>query len=367
MRLFLLLVSIINLFFVSLSLAQSHKRHWHEGALRLDEFSTHDSISSHYKPIPVLIDYHLYKVKMGDTLVDKYQVYCYTHKENICLSTQENTSFNIRYQQLVFDIAELHKRKLQANLNQLIQHNIDQCIQNHNNEHQQTLNLFQNNLKTDSSQLSFWEKKIKDSLANSPLDPIPKFHKSKIGIGAMFGINSMMTSNTFSDFVSIKPGIVLAFEIGYKNLFFNYLYQNNNGIVNKYYEQKNEFTLLKGGNISYENHDILLGYQILKSKKWGISPIIGIGKCNFTIPKMFLQNKMVISSNNYEVGVNFEYKIVKNLRLIPGKIFKEKEYSTSSIRLQLYYKRQSAENILKGETFGVCLLMSDFVNLLRLK
>ena len=367
MRIFLLLVSIYNLFFSSLSFSQSLKRHWHEGALRFEEFSTHDSISINYKPLPVLIDYHLYKVKMGDTLVDKYQVYCYTHKENICFSLKENTSFNIRYQQLVFDIAELYKRKLQANLNQLIQHNIVECIHNHNNQHQQTLNLFHNDLKNDSSQLTTWEKKIKDSLTNTPLDPIPKFHKSKIGIGAMFGINSKVTSNTFSDFVSIKPGIVLAFEIGYKNLYFNYLYQNNNGIINKYYEQKNEFTLLKGGNISYENHDILLGCQILKSNKWGISPIIGIGKSNFIIPKMFLQNKMVISSNNYNVGLNFEYKIVKNLRLIPGKIFKEKECSTSSLKLRLMYKYNDNENILNGNSYSISLLVSDFANLIRYK
>jgi hypothetical protein len=116
--------------------------------------------------------------------------------------------------------------------------------------------------------------------------------------------------------------------------------------------------------VSYAVGDVTYGYTVFNKGKWKIIPFGGFCFTELNFDNLFLR----LSNFNFILGTTTDYKIAKNIQLVPNIISESREYSETSVRTRLYVTNASFYPDLKGLTVNLSVgvtLNGKFVEVFR--
>ena len=116
----LLIVILIELISTSGLIAQELKKEWADGKLTWEDFKEREgSGEQRVSELKYYLGYYSGKQKYGSTVILRNIALGYMDKNLSWINPEYKTEQHLRYNQVVFDIVEVHRRRLQLELDRI--------------------------------------------------------------------------------------------------------------------------------------------------------------------------------------------------------------------------------------------------------
>jgi len=348
--------------------AQDYKKEWADGKLIWEDF-TEKKIGQRFSELKYSLAYNTEKQKYDGTVVERIVAKGYIDKRLSWIDPEYKTEQYLRYNQIIFDIVEIHRRKLQVELDRVgsswgaegsFRFVYDLCvneIDRFNRESNSGHNL---------SAITFWEEKISDALTEYSAKSIPEFEKRSFGYALHAGFGAGSFTGSLGEHFSPTFNFMFGFDFAYKK---SILYLNGTlagAKVRKDYISDKNWYEKQIANVAII--DISYGYAFLDNKKLKLTPFVGLG-----ITELSGKNKDNIEDGlrfvDYNVifGLNADYKLRTKINLIPDPYMGIKEKVETSIRTRLYVTKADYTPDLKGYSINFTIGLCGFGNMIRVK
>jgi len=368
----ILIVVLIELVSTSGLIAQDFKKEWADGKLTWEDFKEREGGGGQQiSELKYYLGYNSGKQKYGDTVISRNIAHGYMDKNLSWINPKYKTEQHLRYNQIVFDIVEVHRRRLQLELDrissgfefqgkfQIIYHSCSNEIERFNREADGGNNL---------NSLVFWEQKLSDELNSYKKTHIPDFETRSFGYGMHAGFGTGFFTGTISEHFSPTFNFIFGFDFAYKKSIF-YLNGTLAGgkVRQDYVSDKNWY---KKQNANLAVIDVSYGYAFLDNRKFKLAPFAGLG-----ITELSGQNKdnkedgLSFVDYNVIFGINADYKLRTKINLLPNPFFGAavKEKVETSIRARLYVTRANLTSDLSGYSVNLTIGLCGFGNMIRVK
>lgn len=339
------------------SFSQTTERHWEEGELTWNDFQGEAFLSSpHTSELNTQFGYSTAKKKLNDTTLYTFETRNYITPEISWVKEEYKSEELLRYNQVLFNIMELHRRRLQRTL-----HRIDNLYMAE--EKYRTIfsaanyevKRFQNDTDfgTDLSALEYWDNRIRKELNATPYEVVPELKDRKFGYGINAGFGSGIFTSNLGEHFTPTFNFIFGFEFAYKNtlLFLNGTLAGNR-VKREFIE--NELAWSEDFKTHVAIIDVSLGQMILDNAKHKLTPFAGFGILEFTAANS-AEEFDIYRMVNYGLiyGVNYDFKFRKTVRLTPPPAFGTfREKFESSIRVKLYVTSGRFED-MKGASINL--------------
>ncbi len=332
------------------------------------DFSERES-ATRISELKYYLGYNTDKQRYGDTIVQRNIARCYMIKSLSFINPVYKTEEYLRYNQVIFDIVEIHRRRFQFELDRINSYNEIKVIFNHiytscNNE----INKFitESNDGQDLKTIDFWEQKTLLELKYLPDIKIPEIENINFGYALYAGFGAGSFTGSLGEHFAPTFNFMFGFDFAYKK---SILYLNGTLAVDKvqkeYISDKNWH---KGQRTNVAIIDVSFGYALIYNQKIKLSPFAGLGITEFTeANKDDEENRLRIVDYNLIFGINTDYKIRTRLILMPNSIFGVKEKIDLLIRARLFITRAYYYEDLQGYSVNLTIGLCGFGNKIRLK
>ncbi|MCX2745431.1 hypothetical protein OO013_16245 [Mangrovivirga sp. M17] len=360
-------------FFVTLHcFGQSDERQWEEGKLTWNDFKGEPFESSpSASELSYQLSYSTTKKRIGDTTFFFFQTRNYINPYISWVKESEKSDQLLRYNQVIFNILELHRRELQEELHRI--NNTDLAENKFRTQYQKCnyeIKQFQHetNSGTDKSALVYWDKKITQKLKDNPFELIPEVSDRNFGYGINAGFGTGIMTGSISDFFSPTFNFVFGFDIAYKNttLFLNGTLAGNR--VKRDYTEDG-FLWTKDLKTNVAIIDVSIGQTLIENSTHKLTPFAGLGILEFSVAnnegEAYEDHRIV----NYGLiyGLNYDFKFRHAIRLTPSPFgAKYKERAEHNIRVRLYATSSEYEN-MKGTSINLTVGYALFGRIIKIK
>lgn len=357
------LVTVVLLITNIITFAQ--KIEWEKNGLTWDDFKGKPNLDVQFQSeLNYYVGYNTDKQKQNDTIIRKYKSYLYMNSGSSWVTPNSKTDDLLLYNQVLFDIIELHKRKFQHTMNLTANsYEIESKFSIYYQECNERLNEFksQSEYGKKNSIVKFWSETINKELDLTTNEIIPKFTKGIIGYGMHIGLGYGTPIATLSNHFNGHPLLVYGFDLKIKKFI---IFANGvlgGGKIKKDYSEG--MKLWKNGErFDIAIVDLSCGYTLIDNSKHKISPFAGFGIVEYTSGRQDEKdnaNKLRLTDYNLIAGLNYDYKFRKILKITPNAYFiNYKELLELSIRTRLYVTPTTYYSDLKGMTInfsiGIC-------------
>ncbi len=360
--------TIIGLFLSAGLTAQEYQKNWSDGELTWQDFlekETNQGISE----LKYFLGYNTGKQRYGDTVVLRNTAKCYMDKNLSWINPTYKTEQYLKYNQVIFDIVELHRRRLQYELDRVnslveIEGKFNHIYTSCNNE----IDKFnqESHSGQDLNTINFWEQKTSGELEFSSDNKIPEFENRNFGYALHAGFGSGFFTGSLGEYFAPTFNFIFGFDIAYKKTIF-YLNATLAGDkVKKDYVSEKSWNDGQHANVAII--DVSCGYALMDNERFKISPFAGLGITEFTGEnKDDKENGFRIVDYNIIFGINTDYKIRTRLKLVPNPFFGVKEKVETSIRARLYVTRANYYEDLQGYSINLTIGLCGFGNMINLK
>lgn len=363
---------ILFLIFTSLFLnnytnAQKNARHWSEGKLTWNDFKEKES-THNISDLKYYFGYKTEKQRFGDTTVLRIKAESYMDKNLSWVHPNYKTEQLLKYNQVLFDIVELYRRKLQYDIDQInfmyelegkFNYTLDLCNKEIDQYYSET------NEGQDFSMIQKWENQISNELNDFPINKLPSLKLSKFGYSFNIGLGSGAFVGTLGEYFTPSFNILLGFDFQYKK---SVLYLNASLGFDKV---KKDFATDKNWNKGQSSSasivELCYGYAVIDNSKFKLSPYAGLGITEFALNSKVKENNTQMVDYNISFGLNFDYKYKENLNLIPRSILSIREKATYTLRTKLFVTKANYSQNIKGYTINLGLLFCGFGNFIYTK
>jgi hypothetical protein len=327
-------------------------RKWEEGKLTWDDFQgvpgrDGSSRFSYY------LGHTTEKISVDGIKVQKQLAYLIMERELSWVTPENKNPQHLRYNQVIFDIAESFRRKLQYRLDRaditfeytpIFESIFSQCeneIQRFQNE-----SGFGNKLEV----IEIWEESYAKRLSGDKNYIIPDYELGDWGVAMHFDLATTMITGDPSEYFSPRLGGGFGFSGSYKDIALNlnmYIVFTN---VKKHYPFDGGY-FDNDRAISHTLLDASLGYHIINNRHIKVTPFIGYGGIEFsdnvseTNPDRFIDDGIV-------GGVEAQFKIYRKLDLIPESFWTSRGMDETTIYTRFAMSRLDRFNDLKGYSFN---------------
>jgi len=330
---------------------QSSDRLWEEGELTWDDFKGEPfRLSPNSSELNYQMSYFPTKKRINNTTYLIYQTKNYINPNTSWVKESDKSFRLLRYNQVIFNILELHRRRLQAELQQVSQafeaaEKFRTIYQNSTYEIRQ----FQDGTEmgTDASAIKLWDQMIDEKLKDYPIEWIPEVSERNFGIGLNAGFGTGVLTGAFSDFFRPSFNFIFGFDLAYKN---TTLFLNGTVARSKVKRDFTEDGLLWPDDLSTNVAviDVSIGQTLIDGPKHKLTPFAGLGILEFSAAKNEGEQFEDFRIYNYGLifGLNYDFKFRKRVRLTPsryGTPFQERY--EHNIRFKLYATSADFENI----------------------
>ncbi len=338
---FLLIFSLLT--FSTLTAQQNNFKYWTEGPLNWEDFR-----GQYFTPgMDCELKYYLTHVtdkhKYDDTTLSRITAGCYIDK-NLSWARPERQSFQLlEYNQVAFDIVELHRRKLQIQLDKTgILYMADEETRSIASKCEQMLSQFRHEAQQgiDYPAVIRWRHFIDNELNSSVENRIPAFTKRNFGYGMHIGFGPGFASGSLGEHLAPSANLIYGFDVAYKNATFFICATLGGSKAKADYYGRIGFS--QDERVGIAIIDGSVGYAAINNTKIKLSPFAGIGALEFSKrnPTEPVTTK-TMSKVVFLFGLNADYKIRKNVSLIPSQFLGMKEYSEFDVRARLYLDKCS--------------------------
>lgn len=357
---------ILALIFTSSICSQEFKREWKKGKLTWDDFSEKDYDYSSTE-LNYFFGYKSDKQRFHDTILIRNFATIYMDKNLSWVNPQQKTEQNLKYNQVVFDIIELYRRKLQ--------HELDISKSESTTDYQFSfifeslktkLNDFRNESKNGNNlnSISKWENQIAIELMEYPTYNVPEFLESNFGYGLYLALGTGAFSGLLNKYFSQSFNLLYGFDFSYKKFMLFLNASLSAGKVSQSYLPNNQITSNK--RTTNAIIDFSFGYVVLNKSKLKLTPFVGWGITEINInDESDLHNDFRLSDGNIIFGLNADYKLWKKINLVPNLLFNIKEKVETSIRARLYVSKVYYYSDLNGYSINLGIGISGFGNIIK--
>ena len=291
-----------------------NERLWEEGRLNWNDFRGEPFTSSpNASELNYQLSYSTTKTRIGDTTLFIFQTKNYVNP-NISWVKESNKSDQLlRYNQVIFNILELYRRKLQNQLHRidnlfLAEEKFRTQYQNCNYEIKQ----FQNDTKfgTDELSLDYWDKRIDQKLTDNSFELVPEISDKNFGYGLNAGFGIGILSGTISNFFTPTFNFMFGFDVAYKN---TVLFLNGTLAGNKVKRDYVEDGMLwpKDLKTNVTIIDVSVGHTLMDNSNHKLTPFAGLRILEFTAATKEGEGYEDHRIVNYGLiyGLNYDFKV----------------------------------------------------------
>ena len=348
--------------------SQESRKDWSEGNLTWDDFKEREiSFENSISELKYVIGYTPSKEKVNDTVIFRLQSFCYSDTQLSWVKPDFKTAQNLQYNQVIFNIAELYRRKLQYDLDHLGSYfSAETVFQNQYEELNNEVEIFQNQSRNgrDPEIVKEWAANIEDRLTIYANNTIPKYEKANFGMGFHVGAAYSFRNESIKEHFDNSIGFNFGFDFSYKN---SILYVNmilSGGNIDQAYSGRTYWE--EDLDYSLALLDFSYGYAIVDNPKLKIAPFAGLAITEFSEDDYDgEENDLIITDYNLLLGLNVDYKIRKRLNTIPNVFLSRRDITETSIRSRLFVSRNDFYEDLSGYSINLSIGISWYFRLLK--
>lgn len=343
------------------------KKEWNEGKLSWQDFTERDG-SLAISELKYFIGYNTEKEKIGDTIVERIKAIGYMDQNFSWISPAFKINQYLRYNQVIFDIVEIHRRRLQYELDRV---NSFYELEGKLNVIYSSCNLEVERFKKESNEgrlisaIDFWEHSTTEGLKPYSMSKIPAYENRNFGYGMHGGFGTGVFTGSLAEHFSPTFNFIFGFDFAYKKSIF---FLNGSVGFNKVKkEYASAINWNKGQRTNVAIVDISYGYPLVDNKSIKLSPFIGLGVTQIAEVKKEQEKELRMTDYNFIFGLNTDFKLRTRLSFVPNPILGIKEKLETAIRARLYVTRANYHEDLKGYSVNLSLGFSGFGNKIRMK
>lgn len=351
------------------AIAQEYKKTWAEGKLTWQDFSLRDSPLG-VSELKYFLGYNTGRQRFGDTVVVRNVANGYIDTKLSWVDPDFMTDQYLRYNQVIFDLVEIYRRRLQNALDQVnLPYEVEGRFSHVYSLLTTEIDKFRNESKggEDLSSIIFWEGKTSDELERYSANKIPDYEKGNFGYALHAGFGAGVFTGSVGEHFTPTFNFIFGFDFAYKNSIFYLNATLGGGKVKKDYISDKK-SWYKGQRTSVAIADMSYGYALIDNTRTKLAPFAGLG-----ITEIDRRNKdnpdndISIVDYNLIFGLNVDYKLRTIFKLIPSPYFRVKEKVNSCIRTRLYVTRTNYYEDLKGYSINLTVGICGFGNMIRIK
>lgn len=274
------LLSALCILFISQIQAQNVHT-WKMGPLTWNDFTPNTAIEKQVSHLEYYMGIENKSQEVDGVQYNKPVAYAYTTSEYSWVDTNYLSDQLLQYNQCIFDLVEVYRRRLEGKLQDSSIFSHGQLLDNNMRmlgDDVRRIEL-ETNYGTDTAALHRWQNKIKERLNESlPTTPYG-FVDAPFAWGMAFDLGYHYTGGQLNDY--FRPGIGMSFnfELEYKRaLFGSTIYMGGSkcrkdapNVRNDYNDLYREDPLITLGLFGY------CGYSIVDNNKTRLTPFVGFG------------------------------------------------------------------------------------------
>lgn len=341
--------------------AQAYKTYWSDGKLNWDDFLELESNDNH-SGLVFELGYNSDKLLFNDTLIISLKAICFMDNSRSWVHPDFKNDQQLRYLQVIFDLSELYRRKLQTELYN--------CYpgENAQSRTESMLELCEYKIRTFQEESKFgerlyaienWEKDINEKLAKSTPSIIPPIEKRNFGYGMHIGTGAGFYRASLGKHFSPGFNLIYGFDIAYKRAI---LFLNGTLAWSQVKKEYQEWPTGQRTHVALIEASV--GYAFIDNSKIKIAAHAGLGITEFSkVVKDDPESSQAMVNYNILVGINSDYKIRKRIKITAGPM---KEIVETTIRAKLYVSRAKFSEELNGYSINLTLGICGFGNLIRI-
>lgn len=348
MRKFFILFAFMLLSFIVEG--QDYRKYWADGKLTWEDFQgqytqrrmTNLAYLLTYQTNEKLIENVLYQGLFSEAYINKALSFVHPNLQD---------ANYLAYNQVIFNLLEISKRKLQKRLFNLatifeaqtlfmdIQSELEKQIFDFQ---QASFDGLQNEVTKQ------WQATTEKELLETRSFFIPDYKKSNWTYGIYGGMDYGVYGDAYKDIFNSTLALAMGFEFSYKKLFLALNMSLTNSTLNKDL-QDNTFLIPEGDKSTISLLNVSLGYPLYETNKFRILPFAGYG---ITALGEVVEegDKDEITQGTTFFGLNFDFKNRKRVNFTPS-IFNIREEGNTYIRARIFISNSNFNPTLKG--YGV--------------
>lgn len=364
----LLLTIILCTILPPLFAQQEDFRYWSRSKLSWDDFKGNMNYAGLDCELKYFLTYNTDKQTINDTTIYRIKACCYVDRNLSWAKPGIRTDRVLNYFQVVFDIVELHRRKLQFTFDTLTMLNLADAKLHSamfNCEDMLAKLKQETHQGDDTLAVQDWKTRISSELAKTAEKRIPDFTKKNFGYGGHVGFGAGFNSGTLGDHFAPSFNFIFGFDLAYKDvtLFLCATLAGTKALT----DYNGDINMINNERIGLAILDCSLGYPVVNTAKIKFSPFAGFGLLEYSKhAEPGTANVEIMVSPAFLFGLNTDYKIRKNLSLIPETFLQTHEYSEISIRARLYIAKANMAPDIQGFSINFTLGIGMYGNIVRL-
>lgn len=364
-----LILTLTALLFSIGVIAQENKKYWSEGKLSWSDFSLKEN-SEGVSELMCFLRFNTGKEKSEGITVVRYITSCYMDNKLSWVNSSYQTEQYLRFNQVIFDIGEVYRRKLQYELDRAnSQAEAERIFKYYHTLCNVEIDKFhrESNKGQYLKSIEFWEERISAELNSLSTDIIPEFEHGSIGYAMHLGLGSGFFTSSLGQHFSPTFNIIYGFDFAYKksNLFLNATLAWDK--VKKDYTSVPVWQMNQKVNVAII--EATYGYSLFENARFKICPFAGLGITELTeANKEKPENRLRMVDYNLIFGINTDFKIKTRLQLVPNPFFNGvKEKVETTIRTRLYVTNANYYSDLKGYSVNFTIGFCGLSNLIKLR
>lgn len=344
---------IILLLLISMhSKAQDYRKYWGNGNLTFGDFQAKPTKQSAsylayvlmYKTDKKIVDNITYRGVFSSAYMDKSLSFIHHNLKD---------GYHLKYNQVIFNLVEIHKRKLQTRIYNLANvFEINSLLSDTKTQLDRKILEFQEegNFGIHKETTDKWLQQTIAEIETTSSFEIPQLRRSNWSYGLYVGLDFGIYGKEYREFFNNTIAVSLGFEFSYKKVFMGLNMNFTNSKLNQNLID-DSLTILKGERATIGLLNISLGYPVYETEKFRILPFAGYG-LNFISEAGKQEDKDEISKGASIFGVSFDFKNKKTVNFTPS-IYNLKEEGNSYIRARIFMSNSSFNQNLKGYSINI--------------
>jgi hypothetical protein len=331
-------------------------KEWSEGNLTWEDFIENkelDKPSELYYDLEVTLDArNINKIKVKRT-----KVLAVIYRDSSIVNPQHKTAEQLQYNQIIFNIVELYRRRLQNQLDYIYSLTDGiKALEEAKKDCAEEIAEFKAQCAYGlSTSLKKWEEYINSqlSLQKDEINLMPIYRERNFSwdfsIGGGYGLFSPSLNQQFN-----SPSLFVSdINFFYQKVFLGFMVSVSQFAA----RSESTFAVEYPQDMKYVNFHTGLntGFILYNSPNFKLSPFGGIGFNKFRLEDM----KFLKQSFSPLLGVNVDFKFYKELFLSPN-FFETKRYNEISVRTRFYLSQLNYSNGLRGYFFNLGLGINIF-------
>ncbi len=357
---------ILGIFLASGVQSQDYKKEWTEGKLTWEDFTERKGtpVTSELK---YFLGFNTVKHHLGDTTLLRIDAIGYMDRKLSWINPDFRNDQLLRYNQVIFDIVEVYRRRLQFELDHVTGMyetgaKFDQIIRMCNGETEKFREA--SNAGQNMNSIVFWEQKTADELQSLPDYTIPPFKPGGIGYALHGGLGSGIFTGSLGQHFTPAFNMLFGFDLAYRK---SNLYMIATLATDRIKKDYGFDSWKKGQRANVAILDISYGYAVIDNTWLKLSPFAGLGLTEFTSPDKNEQGDYLhMDDLNLIFGVNTDFKLRTHISLLPSTFLSIKEKTETSVRARLYITRANFYGDLQGYSINFTLGICVFANPVRI-